>query len=124
MLAISTLACGGGSTAGHYFSLGARFDPATLLISSPVDGTVRALDPESNGFGFQLNIQPTVQPAFRLVSWFDVITEAVFQEYRAKGVVARDDMIISLAARDADPLTCNGEAFTTFGTLPSWVALR
>lgn len=36
----------------------------------------------------------------------------------------RNDMIISRAARDADPLTCNGEAFTTFGTLASWVSLR
>lgn len=155
----------------HYFTPKGTTNPATLLIYSPVDGTVRAFDPESSGFGFQLNIQPTVQPAFRviifhviptipiaagtnvsvgqllgshyglqtdsdvavgvntpqgyrLVSWFDVVTDTLFQEYRAAGVVARDDMIISRAARDADPLTCNGETFTTTGTLASWVALR
>lgn len=153
----------------HYFSfLSSGLAPATQLISSPVDGTIRALS-DDGGFGFQVNIKPTAQPAFwiilfhvtpsiplamgttvsagqrlgafgggpesdvavgvqtpqgfRLVSWFEVITEALFQEYRAKGVVARDDMIISQAARDADPLACNGESFTTRGTLPRWVAL-
>jgi hypothetical protein len=155
----------------HYFTPKSATNPATLVIYAPVDGTVRAFDPESSGFGFQLTIQAEVQPAFRviifhvtpsipiavgtrvsagqtlgshyglqtdsdvavrvdtpegyrLVSWFDVITETVFQEYRAAGVVARDDMVISRAARDADPLTCNGEAFTTLGTLASWVSLR
>lgn len=155
----------------HYFTPKGTTIPATLLIYSPVDGTVRTYDPESSGFGFQINIQPTAQPAFRvivfhvtpsipvavgtnvsagqllgthygiqtdsdvavsvntpqgyrLVSWFDVITDTLFQEYRASGVIARDDMIISRAARDADPLTCNGETFTTTGTLANWVALR
>jgi hypothetical protein len=61
---------------------------------------------------------------YRLVSWFEVINDGVFDEFRAAGIGSRDDMIISRAARDADPLSCNGETFTTLGTIPSWVPLR
>jgi hypothetical protein len=158
----------------HYFSptftADGKADYSTLYINAPVDGTVRTVTPESNALGVQVSIQPTAQPAFRvilfhltasvpladgsrvtagqrlgtmtegtlsdiavsvntpqgyrLVSWFDVITESVFQEYRARGVAARADMVISRTARDADPLTCNGETFTGLGALPSWVVLR
>lgn len=61
---------------------------------------------------------------YRLVSWFEVINDAVFDELRAAGIGSRDDMIISRAARDADPLSCNEGTFTTQGTIPSWVSLR
>ncbi len=156
----------------HYFQFR---DPATGIptssisreVFSPVDGTLKSVDRESNGNGLQLNIQPTAQPAFgiilfhvapsagiaagarltagqvlgtvtesdvsvtvftpqgfRIVSWFEVITAAVFQGYRVRGVAAREDPIISRAARDADPLTCQGERFLTFGNLPSFVAVN
>lgn len=155
----------------HYFSPKAGVSAATMQIFAPVDGTVLALDPESSGFGLQLAIRPTAQPAFRLiifhlipgttlrvgdmitagqllgthygtntdadvavsvnsteghrlVSWFEVITDGVFDEFRAAGIGSRDDMIISRGARDADPLSCNAETFTTPGTIPSWVSLR
>ena len=152
----------------HYFAVSGS--AVSTPLASPVDGTVRSLDAESNGVGRQLAIQPTAQPAFRiivfhvpastpltvgaqvsagqplgsvaaftladvavgvntpegyrLVSWFDVITEALFQEYRAAGVAARADAIISRAARDADPITCSGETFRMAGTLRIWVALN
>ena len=155
----------------HYFSPKAGVSAATMQIFAPVDGTVLALDPESSGFGLQLAIRPTAQPAFRLiifhltpgttlrvgdtitagqllgthygtntdadvavsvnstegyrlVSWFEVITDSVFDEFRAAGIGSRDDMIMSRGARDADPLSCNAETFTTPGTIPSWVSLR
>lgn len=61
----------------------------------------------------------------RLVSWFQVITESLFQEYRSRGVATRDDLIISQAARDAHPLNCDGQgSFGADDTLPRWVALN
>ncbi len=155
----------------HYFSPKVGVSAATMQIFAPVDGTVLAVDPEQSGFGLQLGIRPTAQPAFRviifhltpgltlrvgdtiragqllgnhygtntdadiavsvnstegyrLVSWFEVINDAVFDEWRAAGIGSREDMIISRAARDADPLSCDGETFTTQGTIPSWVSLR
>lgn len=60
----------------------------------------------------------------RMVSFFDVITDGVFNEYHARGVNTRSDMIISKAQRDADPLTCTGDQFATSGTLENWVVLN
>jgi hypothetical protein len=59
----------------------------------------------------------------KLVSWFEVMADPVFAGYAARGIPDRDAMVISKAERDADPLTCDGEAFTGSGTLPSWVTL-
>jgi hypothetical protein len=60
-----------------------------------------------------------------LLSYFDVMTDAVFAEYQARGVAARQDMIITKEERDADPVPCTGEEqFTVQGTLPDWVVLN
>lgn len=60
----------------------------------------------------------------RMVSYFDVMTDAVFNAYIVRGVAARSDMIITKAQRDADPLTCTGDQFATPGTLENWVILN
>ena len=61
---------------------------------------------------------------WKLVSYFDTMTDSLFQSYKARGVSARSDLIISKAARDADSLSCNGETFTTSGTIGNWVNLN
>ena len=61
---------------------------------------------------------------WKLVSYFDVLTDTLFQQYQARGLNARSDAVISKAARDADSLTCSGETFTTTGGLGSWVILN
>ena len=60
---------------------------------------------------------------YKLVSYFEVITDSLFQSYQACGLSARDDVIISKEERDADPLTCVGEIFTDSGNLENWVIL-
>jgi len=60
----------------------------------------------------------------RMVSWFAVITDAVFSEYASRGVNAREDMIIPKETRDAHPLSCSGETFTSEDTLEGWVVLN
>lgn len=63
---------------------------------------------------------------YRLVSWFEVMNDSVFHTYAARGVASRESAIISRSERDADPLTCNGETFTSFGTgaIANWLTLR
>ncbi len=63
---------------------------------------------------------------FKLVSWFQIMTEAVFQTYLARGVASRESAIITRAERDADPLTCSGETFvsTGSGAIADWLDLR
>jgi hypothetical protein len=65
-----------------------------------------------------------VREGGRLLSYFDVMTDAVFQNYRNRGVGAKSDLIITRAARDAAPLACNGDAFVNEGTIPNWVSLN
>jgi hypothetical protein len=60
----------------------------------------------------------------RMVSYFDVITDAVFAQYQSRGVSNRDDMKISKALRDANPLTCSGETFVGTDPLDIWKVLN
>ena len=61
---------------------------------------------------------------WRLVSYFDVMTDSMFAKYKARGINSRTDAIISKELRDTDPLTCNGGKFASPGNLPNWVTLR
>ncbi len=61
---------------------------------------------------------------FRLVSWFDAMTDELFETYRSRGLQARADAVITRAERDANPLVCSGEAFAGKGALSNWIQLR
>lgn len=70
----------------------------------------------------------------RLISYFEVMQDHVFQSYVARGVTDRNALIISKQDRDSHPLTCNGEEFnpreqatgtgqSVSGGLENWVIL-
>ena len=62
---------------------------------------------------------------FQRVSYFDVMTDKLFACYMSRGIMTRDTLIISKAARDADPLLpCNGQQFFYSGTINNWVTLH
>lgn len=61
---------------------------------------------------------------FVLISYFDLLTETLFQNYQSRGLNTRADVIISKEARNADPLSCNGETFSNGGKLVNWVTLK
>jgi hypothetical protein len=61
---------------------------------------------------------------WKLVSYFDAMTDSLFQAYQARGLNSRDDIIISKAERDADPLICKGDTIKTLGILKNWVILK
>ncbi|OWY19992.1 hypothetical protein C7N43_11070 [Sphingobacteriales bacterium UPWRP_1] len=60
----------------------------------------------------------------RMVSYFDAITDEVFAQYQSRGINSREDMIITKALRDANPLTCSNGTFTSADPLESWVNLN
>jgi|WetSurMetagenome_2_1015567.scaffolds.fasta_scaffold05098_6 hypothetical protein len=60
----------------------------------------------------------------RMVSFFDVMTDALFTEYSDHGISSRADAIIPKAVRDANPLTCTGDTFTSSDAIENWVYLR
>jgi hypothetical protein len=61
---------------------------------------------------------------WKLISYFNVMTDALFATYQSRGVTARNDLIISKQARDADPLTCDGETFQSPGNLLGWLTIQ
>ena len=60
----------------------------------------------------------------RMVSYFDVMTDLIFNEYVVRGISSRADVIISKAKRDMNPLSCNGDTFISTDTIQNWVVLK
>jgi len=68
-------------------------------------------------------VERHLRDGFQHVSFFELLSDAAFAELIARGVPSREALQISAAERDADPLTCDGEAFASPGTLQNWVDL-
>lgn len=79
-------------------------------------------EPLGTHFGDQTSSDIAVRlkdpQAWRLVSFFDVISDEVFGEFMDRGVSSREEMILAASMRDAWPLTCNGESFVSADPLP------
>lgn len=60
---------------------------------------------------------------WKLLSYFDVMTDSLFLSYQSRGVT-KANAIITKQERDLDPLTCVGEEFVDPGNLPNWVDLN
>jgi hypothetical protein len=88
-------------------------------------GTARLVYPDIPEVAHDFDIAVRVHTLYgdRYVSWFDVVSDALFATYVARGASARSDFVISRGARDADPLTCSGETFTSTGSLGAWFVL-
>jgi hypothetical protein len=63
------------------------------------------------------------QSGQRLFSIFQLMSDSLFQIFQMKGIPSRNDMLISEAERNNDPLDCNGEVFHNEGTLQNWIVL-
>jgi len=72
----------------------------------------------------EIAVGASTPTGWRLVSYFDVMTDSMFATYRARGINSRIDVIIPKEARDTAPLACKGGEFTSPGNLPNWVRLR
>ena len=68
-------------------------------------------------------VQVNTPTGRNLLSYFDVMPDALFANYQAYGITNRTQMIISQAERDADPLDCSGETFLNSGSITNQVIL-
>jgi len=59
----------------------------------------------------------------KLLSFFQLMTPSVFNAYAVRGITNLDQVIISQAARDADPLDCSGQTFASRGNITNDVDL-
>jgi len=60
----------------------------------------------------------------KMISYFDLMTNSLFQNYQLRGLTSRNDLIISAEARNVDLLNYSGETFATSGTIENWVVLK
>jgi hypothetical protein len=97
-----------------------------ITLSSPpsIGDTVAAGDllgtHHGSGGNSDIAVGIVTLDGYMLVSYFDVMSDDVFQDYEAYGASSRSDFIITAAERDLDPLTCDGEEFSSSGTLQKW----
>jgi len=61
---------------------------------------------------------------WKLLSFFDLVTEAHFELYQDRGVLTREEIMISKQERDDSPLNCDGETFLDSGNLENWIYLN
>ena len=73
---------------------------------------------------FDIAVSVNTPAGMKLISYFDTLTDMVFNEYISRGAAARSDFVITREARDASPLQCNGETFLNGGILENWVTLN
>lgn len=60
----------------------------------------------------------------QLVSAFELMTDEIFEQFRLRGAVSREQFIIPVAERDAAPLTCDEfGGFADQGSIENWVEL-
>lgn len=55
---------------------------------------------------------------YRLVSYFDTLTDAAFAPFKARGISSPAQLSFSTSERDAAPYTCSGQAFSNLKTQP------
>ena len=96
------------------FSLGDKVSAGEKLGTSQKDeGTV------SN-----IAVYVHVPGGHKLISFFEVMSNPLFQIYRNRGVRFREDAIIDSDERDGAPLNCIGEDFANSGTIENFVYLN
>ena len=81
-------------------------------------------DLEMTATSFDIAVWASTPSGMQLVSYFDALTDDLFNQYKLRGATSRQDFIITKDARDADPLDCNGDSMLTSGSLENWVTLN
>jgi len=83
----------------------------------------------ANAPGPSITIEVNTPDGFMKLSYFDVITDNVFNNYKTRGANSPEDFIIHKEERDSNPLTCvyNSEDFISWisenGNIDNWVYL-
>ena len=98
---------------------------ADLVVGSSVEagqqlGHARMESHRGVAHDFDIAIHVHAADGLRYRSYFDLLTDDIFSGYSGFGLYP-SDFIITETQRNSDPLTCEGETFTTRGSLPSWI---
>ena len=69
-------------------------------------------------------VRVQIDDSWKLLSYFDVMTDGLFEEFIGHGANTREDFIISAEERRENPLSCEQGNFTTQSTLEDWFLLE
>lgn len=61
---------------------------------------------------------------WKLLSYFDVMTDSHFENYKNRGLESREELIISQEEREAAALSCEDGSFVGQNTLDDWLSLN
>ena len=92
----------------------------SVVTSGQQLGYARMASDGSASHDFDIGAHINTVAGVRYVSYFELMEASIFSGYSEFGS-NRNDFIITKEERDSDPLTCNGETFTSFGSLWNWV---
>ncbi|MCX6147860.1 MAG: hypothetical protein NTW25_11540 [Candidatus Kapabacteria bacterium] len=65
-------------------------------------------------------ISSTENNKYKLLSYFDVISDSLFQKFKQNNTSKRNDFIISKELRISDPLNCINDSFSSEGKIGNW----
>ena len=85
------------------------------LTAGDVLGTIFVGEDDDNvstDIAVQMSLIDGTDAKQKMVSYFDVMSDVLYSNYVARGVIDKSDVIISKSERDTDPLTCEGQVFT------------
>lgn len=69
-------------------------------------------------------VSTTDSNKYKLISYFDILTDSIFQKYKKFGVTSKDNLIISKEARISNPLNCTNDIFSSEGLIENWFNLK
>ncbi len=125
--------------AGTQIRIKAESQPAFYIIIFHIDLaqplSVDDMVTEGQELGFHIGSQTMSDIAigvqtpngWKLISYFDVITDKVFQDYLDRGINSTDELKITDQERDLSPLNCPDGEYENFqdsGSIENWVELN
>jgi len=60
-------------------------------------------------YSTDIAVEVNTSKGYKLISYFDVMTDSLFTVYQKRGISSRADIIISKDVRDANPIQCSGD---------------
>lgn len=91
--------------------------PGSAISAGQVLGTHASTQTMSD-----IAVEQGRRDGFRLISFFEALSDEAFAPLAERGIT-REALQISLAERDATPLTCDGEQFMAADPLEDWLSL-
>ena len=73
---------------------------------------------------FDIAVWVNTPSGMRLVSYFETMSDDLFNTYLLRGVTSRHDFIITKEDRDSSPLQCDGDTFLSEGSIENFVSLN